>query len=86
METDAGRKTQAEQEADHERRVQHVVKNWNLYKLDAYPWPNADDDAKGNKKRAIVMEMKSKGLYSQSTNWFDVNIDRIIEDAKKARG
>lgn len=48
-------------------------------------FPRDGGPAKWNHRERIVTAMKEAGLYSKTTNWFDVNVERLISDARRVR-
>ena len=43
------------------------------------------EDYSDNRKRDVVEKMRSDGLVSEKTNWTDVNMTRLVREARKLR-
>jgi len=69
--------------ADHEARIYWLMANSDLWL--GFPQSKrecADDPGATRKRRELVEEMRREGLIAASTNWADVNVFRMIKEAR----
>jgi hypothetical protein len=68
---------------DKLKRIEWVADNWAELQLDGYPYGEPPcGPRRGLKDRQIVMAMQRLGMLSFKTNWRDVQVNNLVQDAR----
>ncbi len=71
----------SQSKTNQEKRVNWIVQNWDKFRFGNYCWGS---DYKEMLKK-VVAQMKIDGVISKTTYAFDLNLDRMVDRARKIK-